>query len=124
MEPDVKEEMDSNQNPTVFVDLDGTLIKQNYAPDTVPDVLIQEVYDGMLEWKKMGAVIVATTARSQKHVDCMVNALPCLKDLIDMFLYNLPVGPRILINDTVRTAEGYEYKAIAFNIERDTGIIL
>lgn len=120
----VEENMDKDTNYSLFIDLDGTLIKHNYYPETVKDVLIPDVYEGMLDWKKQGAMIIATTARTPEHVTCMLNALPELKDLIDIFVYNLPTGPRIIINDVAVIDGKWSPKAIAFNVERDKGVLL
>lgn len=124
MDVAVADEMDKNNNYTLFIDLDGTLIKHNYYPETVKDVLISDVYEGMLDWKKQGAMIIATTARTPEHVTCMLHALPELKDLIDIFVYNLPTGPRMIINDVEVIDGKWSPKAMAFNVERDKGVLL
>lgn len=104
---------------TIFVDLDGTLILFNLEPERVTDRIIMSTMKYLIKKKAEGHCIVCTTARSYKHtMMAIVNAgIPL--DFFDHILYDLPMGKRILINDTkdINTPS-----ADAMVLERDKGM--
>lgn len=109
---------DKPKTETILVDIDGCLVKHNYNPAEIPDVLIESTYNWLRAKKDKGAIIVATTARSKDQVGNLIGWLPELAEVIDDVLCNLGTGRRYLINDK---KPGMPSKAIALNLIRDQG---
>ena len=107
------------KNPTIFVDLDGTLVIQNYEPDIQEDVVIERTFNFLLERQKCdGAELVITTARTHAHCTKVKDILEARGLNIAHVLCDLSAGERILIND--RSKDG-DLKAFAINPVRNRG---
>lgn len=104
---------------TIFVDLDGTLILFNLEPERVTDRIIPSTMSYLIKKKAEGACIVCTTARSAWHTALAIANANIPLDFFDHILYDLPMGKRILINDTkdINTPS-----AEAMVLERDKGM--
>lgn len=104
---------------TLFIDMDGTLVKHNYDPQNTEDEILPGVFEFLSNTKEMGCFHVLTTNRSKKNCE---KILAVFADKIsfafDLELYDLPVGIRILINDN----KGSEVRAIAIPLTRDQGL--
>lgn len=102
---------------TVFLDIDGTLVKHNYDPEQVPDVFVP----GMLEWVKdkvdRNYEIILTTSRIPEHALLVIEMLRKEK-IKAMAVCNLGTGPRILVNDSKGE---YPEMAKAIELIRDEG---
>ena len=104
---------------TVFQDLDGCLCYHRYDnfKKDLNTIFIPAIKK-LLEMKEKGFYIVLTTGRQKK--DCKY-ILKYLKDYFDFkfddFIFNLPTGKRVLINDFTD-----EYKAKAYNTVRNLGM--
>jgi hypothetical protein len=109
---------DKRPSGTIFVDLDGTLVKHNYDPDGEPEELIYNTYARLLNYAGKGYDIILTTARSEEQIQSFKEQWPDVAKLITLCICNLGYGPRVLINDHV---EGEPCKAEAINLVRNTG---
>lgn len=104
---------------TIFVDLDGTLVLFNLEPERVTDRLIPSVMSYLIKKKAEGAYLICTTARTVHHTGLAIKNAGIPLDFFDDFLCDLPMGRRILINDT----KDGELTAIGINLTRDRGDI-
>jgi len=109
-----------DRRPAIFVDLDGCIVIHNYNADTTPDIVIADSMEKLLQWRKNNYYIVLTTGRPKKHVK---RILKIFKNeygfCFDYIITNLPVGKRILINDTSSSGE---IRSFSFAPERNVGV--
>ena len=110
----------SRYRGTVFCDVDGTLVEHVAVPsDRGEDLrLLPGTVDKLREWRAAGYEIVLCTGRTLKNFLGIQSRLRELGIIYDRFLCELPIGPRILINDN----KDDELRAIAIPLERDRGI--
>lgn len=104
---------------TIFVDLDGTLIRHNYEPFTIPDVFLPHSLDRLEAWHKLGHLVVITTARNPLEA---AKPMAIIRQrLVDdvAVIYGCSTGIRVLIND--RGQDGQD-KAFAVNVDRNKGL--
>lgn len=105
---------------TVFIDLDGTLVKHVPVPSEKGEDI--ELLEGSVEklqkWKKQGYLIVLCTARQFNKTFGILNRLERLGIVFDQVICDLPVGPRYLINDS----KNDETRAFAVPLKRDSGV--
>ena len=122
-------------NKTWFVDIDGTFLKHN--SNIGLDDLVKEEDSHLKEIPipksikflrdlPKGDKIIITTARESRHREHTIKTLKHFKVRYDDILFNLPSGPRILINDikppgVVNNANPI-ITAYAVNVNRDEGI--
>jgi len=88
---------------TIFLDLDGTVVHHNYDPDSVPDQpLVRCIRDLALfiSRQQHPCVLIITTGRSSAHAYQSIRLLHSYKIFPDLIIHSLPVGQRILINDS------------------------
>ena len=113
-------EVVSDRRPAIFVDLDGCIVIHNYHPDRVHDTFIQNSIEKLLYWKNNGYYIILTTGRKKKLIKDVLKELKTDYNFcFDAILTDLPLGKRILINDTSSSGE---IKAFSFSVERNKGI--
>ena len=122
-------------NKTWFVDIDGTFLKHNSNINL--DELVKQKGSHLKEKPIRKSIkflqdlpkddkIIITTARESRHREHTIKALKHFKVRYDDILFNLPSGPRILINDikppgVVNNANPI-ITAYAVNVNRDEGI--
>lgn len=105
---------------TFFIDIDGTLIQHR---DNIHEILttygslVNGVIKQLMEIRKMGHYIVLTTARPEGSRYYTEKELARLGIFYDQLIMGLPIGPRILINDS----RSDKQTAIGITIERDGG---
>lgn len=105
---------------TLFIDLDGTLVHHNYTPFEVDDVFLPGAIAFLQEAKKSDCYCVLTTNRSHLAAEKTLHRLRSEFDFeFDRTLFDLPVGIRVLINDTKDT----EVRAIAIPVQRNVGLV-
>jgi hypothetical protein len=104
---------------TVFLDMDGTLVKHNYTPLETLDEYLPGTIELLTQLKnKEKFYCILTTGRAE--IECIYVLEKIKKDLgftFDRCLYLLPVGVRALVNDSKTTIN----KAQGFCIPRDQG---
>jgi hypothetical protein len=103
---------------TIFIDLDGTIVKHNYTPLITPDVLLPGALEFLTVAMRAGHTLILTTNR---NIDECIDTLSMLQLHGIKFrdtLCGIPVGIRILINDN----KDNEIRAVAIPVERDKGL--
>ena len=108
---------------TLFVDIDGTLIKSH--GDLSSQMLLEpELLDGTLEtlnpWEQKGYRIILTTGRKESLRDITVKQLAELGIFYDLLIMGFGGGDRILIND--RKPDSEVDTCFAINLKRNVGI--
>ena len=115
-----------NERPRAwFIDLDGTLLRQN---DRWPEIVIEHPKEALLpgvlkklaEIHMRGDYIVITTARPEPYRGITEWQLRTAGIMYHCLLMGLPTGQRILVND--RKVEEKTDMAIAINLNRDEGM--
>jgi hypothetical protein len=124
-------------NKTLFVDLDGTLLrhltndqldamlKKHGSRSFMHEKPLKKTVD-FLKGLSENDMIVFTTARDAKHKDHTIKVLQRLKIPYDHILFELHSGPRYLVNDMKpvgSVGNKLPYKtAYAINLTRNKGI--
>lgn len=110
------------KNPTLFVDIDGTLVKYRKFANLQESVLtpIQEVIDFVNSQYDSGSVIIITTARPEKWRHYTVLELNEIGVKWHQLVMECGRGTRVVIND--KDPENPELdRAVGINLIRDTG---
>lgn len=110
------------KTPTIFVDIDGTLVKYRKFSELKDSVLtpIQDVIDFINNQYKSGSVIVITTARPEIFRHFTVLELNELSINYHQLLMGCGRGPRVVINDKDPDNQNID-RAIGINLIRDLG---
>ena len=104
---------------TIFIDLDGTLVKHNYSPLVTQDSFLPGAVDFLRHARSAGHYCILTTNRSAEKSEAVLKELLTHYNFsFERVMFDLPVGVRILINDT----KGTEVRAIAVPVLRDVGL--
>lgn len=111
------------QCDAIFVDLDGTICIHNMDPINVPDEIIPIMVEKLHNWYSQGSWLIVTTGRTRWGADQFRRQFPEIDKLIKMWITDLPVGRRVLIND-VKEEDNYDQKAISVNVVRDKGKVM
>jgi len=105
---------------TVFVDLDGTLVKHYPVPQPSAEDL--ELLPGTVEklsaLRDAGYTLILTTSRVHYNIWPVLHRLKEFGIEFDQVVCDLPIGPRHLINDN----KDGECRAYAHPVLRDVGI--
>lgn len=102
---------------TIFIDLDGTLVRHNYSPDLIMEMILPG-YQYLIE-NRDKFYLVLTTARSEELASSAIAMLKGAGLIFDVILYDLPTGSRHLINDY---KDEFKPKAFVYNVLRNEGI--
>ena len=113
--------INNNYHSTIFVDLDGTLVEHNYNPDEQEERFLPGALTFLLKMEEKGYHIILTTARSQENCQKFLELMASYGFVFHDCLFNLPTGPRIIINDNKPDSKE-PYKAVALNVERNRGL--
>ena len=107
----------SSLNKTWIFDLDGTLVKHNGYKNGGDELLpgVSKFFTNILEDDKV-IILTARSSDFRKETEefLLENGIK-----YDYILYDLPVGERVLFNDTKPSGLKTAY---AYNLERDTGL--
>jgi hypothetical protein len=111
------------KNPTLFVDIDGTLVKYRKFSELAESVLtpIQDVIDFVNGHFNSGAVIIITTARPESYREFTENELNILGIKFNQIVMNCGRGTRVVLND-VDPDKPELPRAIGINLKRDEGL--
>jgi hypothetical protein len=92
---------DRAKKQTIFIDLDGTIVKQAENFHTRPrDIqIIPNTLEKLHNWKFNGYKIVITTGRIKEEHEALKTVLKELNVPFDHLITDLPSGPRTVIND-------------------------
>jgi NDP-sugar pyrophosphorylase family protein len=108
---------------TLFVDLDGTIVKHQHTISDVyanPPELLPGVKDKLNTWDSSGHRIILVTARKESTREATVEHLQQLGIAYDQLVMGVSSGDRVLINDKL-----YELdpdRAIGINVVTDEGL--
>jgi len=111
------------KNPTLFVDIDGTLVKYRKFSELAESILtpIQDVIDFVNDHFDSGAVIIITTARPESYREFTENELNILGIKFNQIVMNCGRGTRVVLND-VDPDKPELPRAIGINLKRDEGL--
>jgi len=92
---------DRAKKQTIFIDLDGTIVKQadNFHTQPRDMQIITNTLEKLHYWKFNGYKIVITTGRIKEEHELLKTALKELNVPFDYLITDLPPGPRTVIND-------------------------
>jgi len=110
------------KNPTLFVDIDGTLVKYRKFSELIDSTPkpIQDVIDFINDHSNNGAVIIITTARPDSYREFTENELGSLGIKYNQIVMNCGRGTRVILND-IDPDKPELPRAIGINLERDVG---
>jgi hypothetical protein len=111
------------KNPTLFVDIDGTIVKYrkfSELNESTPTP-IQDVIDFVNGHFDSGAVIIITTARPDLYREFTENELNTLGVNYHQIVMNCGRGTRVVLND-IDPDKPELPRAIGLNLERDCGL--
>lgn len=110
------------KSPTLFVDIDGTLVKYRKYESLHESVLtpINEVIDFVNSHYESGSVIIITTARPEKYRHFTVLELNQIGVKWHQLVMECGRGTRVVINDKDPENPNLE-RAVGINLIRDTG---
>lgn len=110
------------KNPTLFVDIDGTLVKYRKFAQLHESVLtpIQEVIDYVNSHYDSGSVVIITTARPEKFRHFTVLELNQIGVKYHQLVMECGRGTRVVINDKDPENPSLD-RAVGINLIRDTG---
>ncbi len=102
---------------TWIIDIDGTILKHNSHKDG-GDILLQGVRE---LWDKIPSedFIILMSAREYFFAESTISFLKRNSIRFDHVIFGMPMGERILINDTKPSGLATAY---AVNVERDRGL--
>lgn len=108
--------------PTIFCDIDGTLLQHEVATFTCEPGHIPKLLPGtiikLIEWKRRGCKIILTTGRPASREDTEAQ-LKALGIPYDQLITDVGAGTRVLIND--KKSDGTP-TVLGFNPDRNHGI--
>jgi hydroxymethylpyrimidine pyrophosphatase-like HAD family hydrolase len=109
------------KNPTLFVDIDGTLVKYRKFNELSESVLtpIQDVIDFVNEQYNNGAIIIITTARPSSYNLFTKQELEKIGVNYHQLVMDCGRGTRVVLNDM--DPENPIQRAVGINFVRDGG---
>jgi hypothetical protein len=111
------------KNPTLFVDIDGTLVKYRKFSELSESVLtpIQDVIDYVNSHHDAGSVVVITTARPESYRLFTKQELEKLGVKYSQIIMDMGRGTRVILND-IDPENPDLPRAIGINLQRDEGL--
>lgn len=109
------------KNPTLFVDIDGTIVKYRKFSELSTAILtpIQDVIDYVNEHYNSGSVIIITTARPSSYELMTKQELEKLGVKYHQIVMDCGRGTRVVLNDM--DPENPIERAVGINFVRDGG---
>jgi hypothetical protein len=109
------------KNPTLFVDIDGTIVKYRKFDELATAVLtpIQDVIDYVNDHYNSGSVIIITTARPSSYELMTKQELEKLGVKYHQIVMDCGRGTRVVLND-MDPANSIQ-RAVGINFVRDGG---
>lgn len=109
--------------PTIFCDIDGTLVKHeppstscrsNHSLELLPGTL-----EKLMEWEKNGFRVILTTGRKESMRIVTEKQLSDAGIFYDLLIMGIGGGPRYLINDKKPNGEN---ACFCISLDRNVGI--
>lgn len=110
-------------NKCYFIDIDGCIFFHYdglYNILTNNHILLDGVKELFIKIRENGDYIVLTTARPESMRSLTINQITSCGLWFDQLVMGLPVGPRVVINDTKPNGM---MTAIAINVKRNGGLL-
>jgi hydroxymethylpyrimidine pyrophosphatase-like HAD family hydrolase len=109
------------KNPTLFVDIDGTLVKYRKFSELSESILtpIQDVIDFVNEQYDNGAIIIITTARPSSYNLFTKQELEKIGVNYHQLVMDCGRGTRVVLNDM--DPKNPTQRAVGINFVRDGG---
>jgi histidinol phosphatase-like enzyme len=116
--------------PTLFLDIDGTLVKFPYSEKSYKSIangtekmeVLPGVREKLWKWETKGYKIILTTGRREMFRDETIKALKEAGIGFDQLVMNCGSGPRYVINDRKPGLKnGKIDTAFGINVDRDEG---
>ena len=108
---------------TLFLDIDGTLVKHENPHLTSLPLHKMEVLNGtiekLLEWNKRGYTIILTTGRKESSREVTIKQLQEAGIFYDQLIMGIARGTRVIINDIKPDGT---LTAHSINLNRNSGI--
>lgn len=117
-----EKEYDVNKPKTLFIDIDGTILKHQHAISGVYQnkaAVLDGVIDKFDNWDSSGYRIILTTGRKESARTITEKQLDDMQISYDMLIMGVGTGKRILINDKLE--ETSPDRAQAINVITDHG---
>lgn len=115
--------MEKIDTKTLFLDIDGTLVKhENPHLTSLPSHkmnVLEGTIEKLLEWNKKGYTIILTTGRRESNREVTVKQLQEAGIFYDQLIMGVGRGPRVVVNDI--KPEGM-LTAYSINLTRNVGI--
>ena len=110
------------KNPTLFVDIDGTLVKYRKFSELSESILtpIQDVIDYVNDHYDNGSVVIITTARPSTYELFTKQELEKIGVKYHQLVMDLGRGTRVILNDKDPENEQIP-RAIGINLNRNQG---
>ena len=110
------------KNPTLFVDIDGTLVKYRKFSELSESVLtpIQDVIDFVNDHYDNGSVVLITTARPSSYELFTKQELEKIGVKYHQLIMNCGRGTRVILND--KDPENPIDRAVGINLDRNGGL--
>ena len=111
------------KNPTLFVDIDGTIVKYRKFSELSESTLtpIQDVIDFVNGHYDAGSVIVITTARPESYRLFTIEELEKVGIKYNQIIMDMGRGTRVILND-IDPKNPELPRAIGINLQRDGGL--
>jgi hypothetical protein len=111
------------KNPTLFVDIDGTIVKYRKFSELSESTLtpIQDVIDFVNGHYDAGSVIVITTARPESYRLFTIEELEKIGIKYNQIIMDMGRGTRVILND-IDPKNPELPRAIGINLQRDGGL--
>jgi hypothetical protein len=111
------------KNPTLFVDIDGTLVKYRKFSELSESVLtpIQDVIDFVNDHYDNGSVVLITTARPSSYELFTKQELEKIGVKYHQLIMNCGRGTRVILNDKDPENPMLD-RAVGINLIRDLGL--
>ena len=115
-----------HDKPTIFIDLDGTLIFHNSGLDqnrkeieeVVPINI--DIFDELSKFQQSGGKVIVTTTRTANSNSSLVSQIESFGFKPDQIIFGLTGGQRLLVND-IKPSAPHIRTALSMNIARDYG---
>jgi NDP-sugar pyrophosphorylase family protein len=114
----VHSEIGIYDEPTIFLDFDGTVVTHDATGDKFDETVLQNRIESIKQMQKNGAKIVLTTARSEKHRKSIEQFLENTGLKVHAVVFGINGGLRFIVNDTKPFITGIE-TALAINVVRN-----
>lgn len=116
--------MNPDHPKTLFLDIDGTLLKHHGIPNkqsSLEPILLPGVMEKLAEWEEKGYRIILVTARKESEREDTIKQLHVYHIQYDHLIMGISRGERVIINDI--NPNHKKVAATAINVHRNDGLL-